>query len=151
MELPLITHLSERVGKAQNRDKEFISQLNLRFMDNLLWPLYVAFVCLNFLDIYSTLLAMNATSAFRELNPIAAVLFGLHFHGFLMATFFKYLPAIPLFYVTFANDRLDIHAFELRMVKFAGICALFAADILLVYVVGVNNVPTLVTFLSRQI
>ncbi len=129
--------------KAQERDRKFISELNLGTMNNLLWPLYVAFISLNFLDVYSTLLATQWLGSFRELNPIAAILFGLRFRGFLMATIFKYLPAIPLFYLVFAADFSGKRSVEIRLVKFAGLVALIASDILLFYVVGLNNLPEL--------
>lgn len=129
--------------EAEARDRKFISELNVQLLNNFLWPLYIAFICLNFLDVYSTLLAMNTGAQFRELNPIAAVLFGLQFHGFLTATAFKYLPAIPLFYIVFAKDSPNRHALEIRVVKFAALVALVAADLLLVYVVGINNIPEL--------
>ncbi len=133
-----------RFREAERRDKQFISQLNIRTLNNLLWPLYIGFICLNFLDIYSTLLALNSGEAFRELNPIAAVLFGYRFHGFLIATVFKYLPAIPLFYAVFSGDQRGNRVLEIRLVKFSGLIALIASDIILAYVVGINNIPELV-------
>ncbi len=142
--MSLLNQFRGRFKEAEKRDRVFINQLNLRSLNNLLWPLYIAFVCLNFLDVYSTLVAIDASSFFRELNPIASALFGLRFNGFLMATAFKYLPAIPLFYTVFASDSSGRHAFEIRLIKFTGLVALIASDILLVYVVGLNNIPELV-------
>lgn len=139
-----------RFKQAETRDRKFISELNVGLLNNLLWPLYIAFICLNFLDVYSTLLALNTGALFRELNPIAAILFGLQFHGFLIATVFKYLPAIPLFYTVFAGDPSGKRVFEIRLVKFAGLVALIASNLLLLYVVGLNNIPEIVklAFLS---
>jgi hypothetical protein len=139
-----------RFKDDEKRDRQFINQLNIRVLNSLLWPLYVGFICLNFLDVYSTLLAMNSTHSFRELNPIAAVLFGLQFHGFLLATIFKYLPAIPLFYTVFAGDSSEKYVLEIRLIKFAGLAALVASDILLVYVVGINNIPEIVKLASAR-
>jgi hypothetical protein len=143
-------HFLGRFREAEKRDRQFIGQLNVHTLNNLLWPLYVAFICLNFLDVYSTLLAMNRAESFRELNPIAAVLFGLQFPGFLTATIFKYLPAVPLFYAVFSSDSSGKHALEIRVVKFTGLVALIASDILLAYVVGINNIPELVKLASAR-
>ncbi len=126
----------------------FIMSLNMELMDKMLLPLFAAYLCLDFLDVYSTLLALN-TGLFGELNPIASALFSLHFGGFLMAIAFKYLPAIPLFYLVFARDTHDRHPFEIRLVRFCAVVALIAADGLLVYIVAWNNIPTLVAMLSR--
>jgi len=134
--------------RAQDRDRQFIMSLNMDVMNKILLPLFVAYLCLDFLDVYSTLLALN-TGLFGELNPIASTLFSLHFGGFLVAMLFKYLPAIPLFYLVFARDKHNRHPFEIRLVRFSAVVALFAADGLLGYVVAWNNIPTLITFLSR--
>ncbi len=134
--------------RAQERDRQFIMSLNMDFMNKLLLPLFVAYLCLDFLDVYSTLLALN-TGLFGELNPIASTLFALHFNGFLVAMLFKYLPAIPLFYLVFARDKQNRHPFEIRLVRFCAVVTLIAADGLLGYVVAWNNIPTLISFLTR--
>ncbi len=90
---------------------------------------------------------MKAGSIFLEHNPIASALFNLQFRGFLIALVFKYLPAIPLFYLVFLKDPHELHAYEVRLVKFAALAALCAADILLLYIVGINNIPTLLRVL----
>ena len=123
-------------------------QLDVRLLNNLLWPLFIAFVCLEFLDVYSTVLAMKAGPIFLEHNPIASALFSLQFQGFLLALVFKYLPAIPLFYLVFLKDPEERHPYEVRLVKFAALAALSAADILLLYIVGINNIPTLLRVLA---
>ena len=143
-----MTSLAERMRRAQERDRQFIMSLNIDFMNKLLLPLFIAYLCLDFLDVYSTLLALS-TGLFGELNPIASTLFSLHFGGFLLAVTFKYLPAIPLFYLVFARDKYDRHPFQIRLVRFSAIVALIAADGLLGYVVAWNNIPTLISFLSR--
>jgi hypothetical protein len=120
-----------------------IMGLNLTVLNDLLWPLFIGFLCLNFLDVYSTVLAVKTGPLFQEHNPIAATLFNMQFGGFLVAMILKYLPAIPLFYLVFLKDPLDLHSYETRLVKFAALCALCAADILLLYIVGINNIPLL--------
>lgn len=37
----------------------FIDKLDLSKLDSALWPLYAAFICFNFLDIYTTSIAMG--------------------------------------------------------------------------------------------
>src|SRR2546428_13940660 len=114
--------------RAQDRDRQFIMNLDMDLMNKLLLPLFVAYLCLDFLDVYSTLLALS-TGLFGELNPIASALFSLHFGGFLIAVTFKYLPAIPLFYLVFARDKYGRHPFEIRLGRVCGGIAGIAADV----------------------
>ena len=146
-----MSRFTERFRKTNERDRLFITNLNLHFLDRVLLPLFATFLCLNFLDVYSTVLAIKSASAldFHELNPIASVLFSMHFNGFLIALFFKYLPAIPLFYAVFARDVHGRHPYEIRLVRFVALVALVAADIYLGYIVAVNNIPTLMAFISQ--
>src|ERR1700688_4049433 len=132
--------LAEQMRRASERDRRFIMGLDMELMNKVLLPLFVAYLCLDFLDVYSTLLALK-TDLFQELNPIASTLFSLHFNGFLIAMLFKYLPAIPLFYLVFARDPQNKHPFEIRFLRFVGLVALIAADGLLGYVVVWNNFP----------
>jgi Domain of unknown function (DUF5658) len=143
-----MSRLTDSIRKANERDRAFIMSLNLQFLDKVLPPLYVAFLCLDFLDVYSTLLALKSALAFQELNPIASALFSMHFAGFLIAMVFKYLPAIPLFYLVYARDTGG-HPFQIRLVRFVGLVALVAADGMLTYIVAWNNIPTLLAYLTR--
>jgi len=122
--------------------------LNLDFLEKILLPLFIAFLCLEFMDIYSTLLALRNTLVFHELNPIASALFSMKFSGFLLATLFKYLPGVPLFYAVFVKDPENKHPFGLRMVRFIGLVSLISIDAVLFYIVGWNNIPTLITYLN---
>ena len=143
-----MSRLTDGIRRANERDRQFIMSLNLNFLDKVLVPLYAAFLCLDFLDVYSTLLALRSSFDFKELNPIASALFSMHFYGFLIAIAFKYLPAIPLFYLVFAKDS-GMHPFQIRLVRFVGLVALVAADGLLGYIVAWNNVPTLIAFIGH--
>lgn len=135
--------MSNRFRQVYVRDRDMIMQLNLGLLNDVLWPLFVGFLCLNFLDAYSTLLAMEVGPVFQERNPIAALLFDMRFRGFLLAMVLKYLPAFPLFYLVFLDDPRNRHPFEVRLLKFAALAALVSADIFLLYVVAINNIPTL--------
>jgi hypothetical protein len=124
--------------------------LNIGLIEKLLIPLYAGFLCLDFLDVYSTLLALKTTTMdFHELNPIASTLFSMRFDGFLIAMVFKYLPAIPLFYLVFVKDHDNKHPFEIRLIRFVALVALVAIDVYLGYVVAWNNIPTLMAFLGH--
>jgi len=123
--------------------------LNIGLIEKLLVPLYIGFLCLDFLDVYSTLLALKATIDFHELNPIASTLFSMRFDGFLIAMIFKYLPAVPLFYLVFVKDPQNKHAFEIRLVRFVALVALVSIDIYLGYVVAWNNIPTLMALFAH--
>ncbi len=136
--------MSNRFRRVYARDRNMIIRLNLDLLNNMLWPLFVGFICLNFLDAYSTVLAIKAGPVFQERNPVAALLFDMRFRGFLLAMVLKYLPALPLFYLVFVSDRDNRHPYEIRLVKFAALAALISADIFLLYVVAINNIPSLV-------
>ena len=135
--------LGRRFTAARERDRDFILGLNLKTINNILWPLFVGFLCLEFLDVYSTLIALSQGQFFMELNPIAGTLFSLRFIGFLLALALKYLPAIPLFYLVFVGDKFGTHPYEIRLVKFVALASLVAADALLLYIVALNNLPLL--------
>src|SRR5271154_396038 len=130
-----MSRLTDGIRRANERDREFIMSLSLSFLDKVLAPLYVAFLCLDFLDVYSTLLAMRSTFDFHELNPIASALFSMRFDGFLIAIVLKYLPAIPLFYLVYARDTHNDHPFEIRLVRFVALVSLVAGDLMLGYIV----------------
>ena len=134
--------------RARERDRQFIMGLNIELMNKVLLPLFIAYLCLDFLDVYSTLLALK-TNIFQELNPIASTLFSLHFGGFLIAIAFKYLPAIPLFFLVFVRDPDDRHPFQIRLLRFVALVSLIAADGLLTYIVVWNNIPILLAPFTR--
>ena len=133
-----------RFSEARERDRDFILAINLKTINSILWPLFVGFLCLEFLDVYSTLIALSQGQFFMELNPIAGTLFSLKFIGFLLALVLKYLPAIPLFYLVFVGDKLEFHPYEIRLVKFVALVSLLAADSLMLYIVALNNFPLLI-------
>jgi hypothetical protein len=144
-----MSRLTDGIRRANERDRQFIMSLNLHFLDKVLLPLYAAFLCLDFLDVYSTLMALKSSFNFKELNPIASALFSMRFDGFLLAIAFKYLPAIPLFYLVFVKDSQDRHPFQIRLVRFVALVALVAVDALLGYIVAWNNIPALFAFFGR--
>jgi len=143
-----MSRLTEGLRRANERDKQFIMNLNLDLLEKLLLPLFIAYLCLEFMDIYSTLLALRNSLIFHELNPIASALFSMRFDGFLLATFWKYLPGIPLFYAVFVKDPENKHPFGLRMARFVGLVSLISIDGVLLFIVGVNNIPMLLTYLK---
>jgi len=138
-----VSKLSGRYREVYERDKRWIMQFDTATLEKFAWPLLIGFVCLNFLDVYSTILAMTKGPLFHEQNPLAAALFNRQFQGFVVALAFKYLPLVPLFYIVFANDRHGKYEVQIRLVKFTGVVALAGADILLLYVVGIHNLQSL--------
>jgi len=139
MKSKLMGHLVD----AYERDRRWIMQFDVVTMDKFLWPLLVAFICLNFLDVYSTILAMTYGPLFHEQNPLASMLFSQKFQGYLTALVFKYLPLVPMFYIVFATDKSGRHEVQIRLVKFTAVVALTGANILLFYVVGIHNLQSL--------
>jgi hypothetical protein len=135
--------LSEHLYAVYQRDKAWVMCLDVNSLNNMIWPLFVGYICLNFLDVYTTTLAMNFGPLFHEENPLAAALFDRKFQGYLLALAFKYLPAIPMFYVVFTNDPHGRHQFGIRVVKFSVLIALAGADMMLLYIVGLHNLQSL--------
>ena len=128
-----------------DRDRKWMMQFDLGTLEKFAWPLFIGFICLNFLDVYTTTLAMNFGPLFHEENPLAAAFFDRQFQGYLLALAFKYLPMIPLFFIVFVQDRSGKYALQIRMLKLAAVIALAAADIILFYVVGINNLHALLS------
>ena len=135
----------EQYRLASERDKRWISNLNLARLNNILWPLFVAFICLNFLDIYTTSIALGTSNLFKEENVLAARLFAMKFQGFMLALILKFAPALPLFYAVFMDEPKSGHAFQIRLIKVGALAALVAGDIFYVMVVLLNNIPVLLT------
>ncbi len=131
-----------RYAESKERDKKWLMQLNLAKVNNLLWPLYVGFICLNFLDSFSTILALNSGYAFYEQNFFAAKLFSLGPQGFLLATILKYTLALPLFYAVFIGVK-EKYEYQIRLLKVGALAALVAADAFYIIVVFLNNIPNL--------
>ena len=125
------------------RDRLWMMQFDIATLQKFAWPLFTAFVCLNFLEVYTTTLAFNFGPLFHEENPLAAALFDKQFQGYVLALVFKYLPILPLFYLVFVQDKHGKHQLEIRMVKLAVVITLAAADLFLLYVVGINNLHAL--------
>lgn len=119
--------------------------LDLRKLDNILWPLYVAFICLNFLDLYTTSFTMSNPAVFQERNILAVRLFAMDFQGFLFAILLKFAPTFPLFYAVFLKDPQNKHAHQIRLIKVSAIAALIAGDAFYAWVVLLNNIPVLLS------
>ncbi|HVB13007.1 MAG TPA: DUF5658 family protein [Nitrososphaerales archaeon] len=135
----------EQYWIANERDKKWLGNLDLSRLDNILWPLYIAFICLNFLDLYTTSLALSNSLVFQERNILAAKLFAMNFQGFLFALLIKFAPAFPLFYAVFLGDPKNSHGYQIRLIKVSAIVALIIGDAFYVWVVLLNNIPVLLS------
>lgn len=127
-----------RVAAARARETRFLMSLNLHKMNRWLLALLSVFIALNFLDVFTTLIAIQAGPTFVEHNPIAAGLFRLNFPGFVAALALKYVPVLPLTYATLLPTK-DDGKLGLRIVKMGTLVALGAADLFYVAVVGSNS------------
>ena len=130
--------MKERYAEARLRETKFLMSFDLPRVDNRLLVLLSVFITLNFFDALTTLVAINLGPSFVELNPIASGLFRLDFFGFLAALGLKYIPMVPLAYVTFLRPSQK-HPLALRVVKVSAFVALVAADVFLLTVVGSNS------------
>jgi hypothetical protein len=135
--------MASHYKSVYERDKKWIMQFEVATLEKFAWPLLIGFICLNFLDVYSTTLAMTKAGLFHEENPIASVLFNHQFQGYLVAIVFKYLPLIPFFFIVFVRDRSGRHEVQIRIIKFSAVVALAGADVLLFYIVGIHNLQSL--------
>ena len=141
----LKARVSSHYKMVYERDRQWIMQFDLATLQEFAWPLFIGFLCLNFLDVYTTTLAFNFGPLFHEENPLAAALFDKQFQGYLIALVLKYLPVLPLFYLVFVQDKSGKHQMQIRMLKLAAVVALAGADVFLLYVVGINNLHALLS------
>jgi Domain of unknown function (DUF5658) len=111
-------------------------------LDSFNKPLLAGFICLSFLDIFTTLLALKFPS-FYELNRVAGQFFAMGGTGVLLAIFVKLLPLPALLYWVLSNNQR--RPLFTRMGKVAATVALVYGDVFYFYVVALNNVPTLLT------
>ena len=134
--------MKERYAEARVRETKFVMSFDLLKVNNRLLVLLSVFIALNFFDALTTLVAISLGPNFVELNPIASGLFRLDFLGFVAALGLKYIPVVPLVYVTFlpASEK---HVLALRVVKVSGLIALVAADVFYLAVVGSNSLNLL--------
>ncbi|MGI0091227.1 MAG: DUF5658 family protein [Nitrososphaerales archaeon] len=140
----------ERYRRNSARDRKLVGRLDIEKLDNLLWPLYIGFICLNFLDIYTTSIALgSAQQIFQEHNLLAAKLFAMSTEGFLFALVIKFAPAFPLFYVVFLKDDAQKHSYQVRLVKVSALAALIVGDAFYIVVVLFNNIPVLLSGITN--
>jgi len=130
--------MRERMAAARIRETKFLMSFDLATVNRRLVILLSVLVTLCFLDVLTTLVALRLGPPFVELNPIASDLFRLDFPGFIVALTLKYIPIVPLAYVT-ALRTDGRRAVALRVVKVSALITLIAADILYLAVVGSNS------------
>ena len=126
-------------------NNRWLDKLDVASLDDLLWVLYIFFICLNFLDIFTTSLAIDGFQHFQEHNILAARLFSMNLGGFLLALLLKFSPAFPLFYITFLRDPRNKYSFQVRVVKVSALFALIVGNSFYVAVVFLNNIPLLLS------
>ena len=127
-----------RIQAARARETKFLMSFEISSLNKRLLILLSLFAALTFFDAVTTLMAISSGPAFVELNPIASGLFRMDFLGFMVALVLKYIPMIPLGYVTFLSDHSE-GTVPFRTVKVSAFVALAAADIFYVLVVGSNS------------
>ena len=125
------------------RERRFMSSLNLGLIQKALWPLLVVFILLNFSDALTTMVAAASASGFVELNPLGARLFRLGLSGFMLAYLLKFVVVVPLFYMVAFRRSEPRYDFQVRLLKFTAFVVLVAADIGLGAIVIGNNLPLL--------
>lgn len=128
--------MKERLAIARERETKFLMSFDIKRVNRRLLILLSVFIALNFLDAFTTLVALKA-EGFVELNPIASGLFHLDFPGFVLALVLKYSPIIPLAYATLVGVE-GKRPIPIRVVKVSAFVALAAADLLYLGIVGSN-------------
>ena len=134
--------MKERYLEARLRETKYLMSFDLSKVDGRLIVLLSVFIALNFFDALTTLVALSLGPSFVELNPIASGLFRLDFLGFMAALGLKYIPLVPLVYVTFLPPK-EKHVLAVRVVKVSALVALVAADVFYLAVVGSNSLNLL--------
>ncbi len=131
--MQLLVNYFERIHRLNERDKKWLSALDLRQLDRALRSLFALFIILSILDIASTLIAMTVfQDSFYELNRVAALLFGGGIPGFVFSTLvLKVIPALVIIYPLLLKEGNQPLAqpVEIRQVKLAAIIGLIVADL----------------------
>ena len=144
-----LANYRERIRRLNERDKKWLSALDLRQLDRSLRSLFALFIVLSILDVASTLYAMTVfQDSFYELNSVAAQLFGSGIGGFIFSTIvLKIIPALVLIYPLLLKERHNPHSkpYEIRQVKLGAIVALIVANLFYGYIVLLHNIPLLVS------
>ncbi len=130
-----------------DRERRFVSALDIHWIQRALWPLLATFVILNFSDALTTLFAAAMAEGFVELNPLGAQLFRLGLEGFMLAYLLKFVVIVPLFYMVALRRSDPKDDFQVRLLKFTAFVVLVAADLGLGAIVLGNNVPLLLSHL----
>ena len=133
----LRARMRTRYAYVKERDRRWLLGISVEKLESYARPLLVPFLLLNILDVATTLVAMQSP-AFRELNPLAATLFGLSVGGFAAAVALKCSPALVLGYIAFVRDSGDRHPIAIRVAKLSAVVVLVAGNAFYVYVVGSN-------------
>jgi Domain of unknown function (DUF5658) len=131
------SRMKERLAIARERETRYLMSFDINRVNRWLLILLSVFIALNFLDAFTTLVALRA-QGFVELNPIASGLFNLDFRGFVLALVLKYTPVVPLAYATLVGAE-GRHTLPIRVVKVSVFIVLVAADIFYLGVVGSNT------------
>jgi hypothetical protein len=131
-----------RLFSPFERERRFVSSLDMEFIQRALWPLLAAFILLNFWDVMTTLFAAVMSAGFVELNPLGAALFRRGFEGFMAAYLLKFVPVVPLFYLTALRPG-GKDDFQYRLLKYMAFIVLVCADVILGAIVVGNNLPLL--------
>lgn len=143
---PFAAAISARFASLHRRAEERVMRADLKQISTLLFPLLLTLASLNSLDVFSTLIGMQARG-FQELNPVAAYLFSMQPFGFAVALLVKYLPFIPMGYVALLNADDSRRPMTLRTLKLAVFVALVFSNVFYA-LVAANNVPQLITLLK---
>jgi hypothetical protein len=132
----------------RTREITLLLSYSLSLIQSRLKLMLNVYILLNFLDVITTLAGMSVASGFVELNPLAANLFKLSFPGFIAALSIKYLPIIPLFFITFFRSKTN-DSIGLRIVKLSGFVTLVAANMFYCFIVT-SNTANLVYYLINS-
>src|SRR3984893_6115145 len=147
--LRMTNHGLRTLSRESTLKNSWLEKLDVASLDDTLWVLYIFFVCLNFLDIFSTSLALGNQISFQENNILAARLFAMSTQGFLLAILLKFASTFPLFFIIFLKDQRNKYSFQVKIVKVSALFALVVGVIFYVAVVFLNNIPLLVSRCSK--
>ena len=128
----------QRYREIRERETKWIMQLDVKRMNRILIPLFLALVLLDFLDVSFTVSALYQGAAFMEFNRVAAALFDLKFWGFILALVFKYVILLPIAYGVHLSERSN-RPVQVRVIKLGTLAGLVGADILMAYIVAADG------------
>ncbi len=128
----------EHYKQVHERDKQQVMALELKQLNRWLTIALAFLSTFYFLDVVSTLIAMNSFPGFVERNKVVAALFDRGFVGFLWAMALKYYPLMPVAVIIYLRPFGARSEIPVRVLKLGVLAGLVAGNFLYAFIVAYN-------------